>query len=90
MNVTCMQCHLFSKIRLTNGSALTQTFGVKEPLSAVRLYVDMNRTDGSDPFSFMTSFPRKVFSSTDMDTPLDALGKYTFLIEYILHKDSLG
>ncbi|GFR72421.1 UBX domain-containing protein 1 [Elysia marginata] len=62
------------QIRLTNGQALTQTFGAKEPLSAVRLYVEMNRTDAQGPFSLMTSFPRRVFSSSDMDMPLDSLG----------------
>ncbi|XP_059149688.1 UBX domain-containing protein 1-like [Physella acuta] len=66
------ECKL--QIRLTNGQALTQTFGAKEPLSAVRLYVEMNRTDAQGPFSLMTSFPRKVFSSADMDMPLDFLG----------------
>ncbi|CAL1537316.1 unnamed protein product [Lymnaea stagnalis] len=62
------------QIRLTNGQALTQTFGAKEPLSAVRLYIEMNRTDPQGPFSLMTSFPRKVFTSTDMEMPLDLLG----------------
>ena len=63
------------QIRLTNGQALTQTFGAKEPLSAVCLYVELNRTDGQTaPFSLMTSFPRKVFGPDDMDKPLDALG----------------
>lgn len=62
------------QIRLTNGSALTQTFGAKEPLSAVRLYVEMNRTDEPGPFSLMTSFPRKTFNTDDYDKPLDILG----------------
>ncbi|XP_005106367.1 UBX domain-containing protein 1-A [Aplysia californica] len=62
------------QIRLTNGQALTQTFGAKEPLSAVHLYVELNRTDPAGPFSLMTSFPRKVFSSEDMDKPLESLG----------------
>lgn len=62
------------QIRLTNGSALTYTFGAKEPLSAVRLYVEMNRTDEPGPFSLMTSFPRKVFTEDDFDKPLDVLG----------------
>ncbi|GFO50511.1 ubx domain-containing protein 1 [Plakobranchus ocellatus] len=62
------------QIRLTNGQALTQTFGAKEPLSAVRCYVEMNRTDAAGPFSLMTSFPRRVFSSVDMEMPLDSLG----------------
>jgi len=63
------------QIRLPDGSALTHTFGAKEPLSAVSLYVRLNRKDGSDvPFSLMTSFPRKVFNSSDLEKPLDSLG----------------
>ena len=64
-----------SQIRLTNGQALTQTFGSKEQLSAVRLYVEMNRTDGAGPFSLMTNFPKKIFSEDDYEKPLDLLGK---------------
>lgn len=66
------QCRL--QIRLTNGQALTQSFGSKEPLAAVRLYVEMNRTDGASPFVLMTTFPRKVFAGDDMDKPLSELG----------------
>lgn len=62
------------QIRLTNGENLKQTFGAKEPLSAVRLFVEMHRTDGKGPFSLMTTFPRKVFSPEDYDKPLDFLG----------------
>lgn len=63
------------QIRLTNGEALTQTFSAKEPLSAVRVYIEMNRTDPSGPFSLMTTHPRKVFNSDDYEKPLDLLGK---------------
>ena len=31
------------QIRQTNGQAIVHSFGVKEPLAAVRLYVEMNR-----------------------------------------------
>ncbi|XP_045473867.1 UBX domain-containing protein 1 [Harmonia axyridis] len=62
------------QIRLTNGSALTQTFQAKEPLSAVRLYVEMNRNDGEGPFNLMTNFPKKVFSPEDYEKPLETLG----------------
>lgn len=63
------------QIRLTNGAALRQKFGAKEPLSSVKLYVEMNRTDGDGPFSLMTSFPpKKVFAQEDYDKPLDLLG----------------
>jgi hypothetical protein len=62
------------QIRLPNGQSLTQTFSAKEQLAAVRLYVEMNRTDGAAPFSLMTSFPKKIFGENDMETPLDQLG----------------
>jgi hypothetical protein len=53
-----------------------QTFKAKEPLSAVRVYVQMNRSDGdkSAIVKFMTSFPRKIFSEEDYEKPLDTLG----------------
>jgi len=62
------------QIRLTNGSALTQTFGAKEPLSAVRLFVEINRTDEPGPFALRVPFPAKVFGVEDYDKPLDLLG----------------
>lgn len=62
------------QIRLTNGKTLTQSFGSKEQLSAVRLFVEMNRTDGEEPFILMTNFPKKVFTEEDYDVPLDVLG----------------
>lgn len=62
------------QIRLTNGQTLTQSFGSKEELAAVRLYIEMNRTDGSGPFTLMTSFPKKVFTEDDMEKPLYQLG----------------
>lgn len=61
--------------RLLPGKALTQSFGAKEPLSAVRLYIEMNRTDGDCPFKLMTSFPKRIFGEEDYDKPLDSLGK---------------
>ncbi|XP_018311056.1 UBX domain-containing protein 1 isoform X2 [Mycetomoellerius zeteki] len=62
------------QLRLTNGQTLTQSFGSKEQLSAVRLFIEMNRTDDNGPFQLMTTFPRKVFTDEDYDTPLDVLG----------------
>ncbi|XP_076296290.1 UBX domain-containing protein 1 [Lasioglossum baleicum] len=62
------------QIRLTNGQTLTQTFGSKEPLSAVRLFIEMNRTDETGPFCLMTNFPKKIFGEDDYDAPLDVLG----------------
>lgn len=62
------------QIRLTNGQALTQSFSAKEPLSAVRVFVQMNGSDTPDNFTFMTTFPRKVFTPEDFDKPISALG----------------
>ncbi|XP_050525096.1 UBX domain-containing protein 1-A-like isoform X2 [Daktulosphaira vitifoliae] len=62
------------QIRLTNGQTIVQTFNIKEMLAAVRVYVELNRTDGEAPFSLMTSFPRKVFTNEDYEKPLDQLG----------------
>lgn len=66
------ECRL--QIRLTNGQCITQKFNPKEQLAAVRLYVEMNRTDGAGPFSLMTNFPKKVFNEDDMDASLTTLG----------------
>ncbi|XP_033225199.1 UBX domain-containing protein 1 [Belonocnema kinseyi] len=62
------------QIRLTNGQTLMQSFGSKEQLSAVRLFIDMNRKDDIGPFNLMTNFPKKVFTEDDYETPLDVLG----------------
>lgn len=43
-------------------------------LAAVRVYIEVNRTDGDTPFSLMTSFPRKMFTNDDYEKPLDQLG----------------
>ena len=71
----CNSAHLHDyQIRLTNGQALTHVFGAKEQLAAVRLYIQLNRTDGEGAFTLMTSFPRKVFTDGDMEKPLSELG----------------
>ena len=60
---------------MPDGKALTQTFGAKEPLAAVRLFVSQNRPDDGTPFKLMMNFPKKVFSDDDMDKPLSTLGE---------------
>ncbi|XP_001945424.1 UBX domain-containing protein 1-like [Acyrthosiphon pisum] len=62
------------QIRLTNGQTIVQTFNVKETMAAVRVYIELNRSDGDAPFCLITSFPRKVFTSDDYEKPLDQLG----------------
>jgi hypothetical protein len=63
------------QIRLPSGKALVQSFGVNEPLAAVRLYVELNRDDGlTAPFNLMTAHPRKTFEADDYEIPLEAHG----------------
>lgn len=60
-----------------------QEFKAKESLSAVRLWVGLNRKDKDPPpqsFHFSTTFPRKTFSDEDMDKPLNILGEFHFYI----------
>ncbi|KAG5866223.1 hypothetical protein JTB14_033439 [Gonioctena quinquepunctata] len=62
------------QIRMPDGSGLIETFGAKEPLSAVRVYIQMHGGNTAGPFNLMTNFPKKVFLSDDYDKPLDSLG----------------
>ncbi|NP_001086224.1 UBX domain-containing protein 1-B isoform X1 [Xenopus laevis] len=67
------QCRI--QVRLLDGSALSQTFRAREQLAAVRLYVELNWPGGPpEPFSLLTSFPRRVFTEEDMEKPLQELG----------------
>lgn len=49
-------------------------------MAAVRVYIELNRSDGDAPFCLMTSFPRKVFTSDDYEKPLDELGNIRYLL----------
>ncbi|XP_060860003.1 UBX domain-containing protein 1-A-like [Metopolophium dirhodum] len=62
------------KICLTNGQTIVQTFNIKEIMAAVRVYIELNRSDGDAPFGLMTRFPRKVFTCDDYEKSLDQLG----------------
>ncbi|XP_055374803.1 UBX domain-containing protein 1 [Condylostylus longicornis] len=61
------------QIRLQDGGTLTETFGVKEQLSAIRTFIQVKQGDML-PFDLMTSFPRKVFTDDDYEKPLEVLG----------------
>jgi len=67
------ECKL--QIRQTNGQPIVHSFGAKESLAAVRLYVEMNRTDGvSGIVKLMTNFPKKVFTEDEYGNSLENLG----------------
>ncbi|XP_059055544.1 UBX domain-containing protein 1 [Achroia grisella] len=64
------------QIRLPDGKALAHTFGAKEQLAAVRLYLQMNAQEFAqeDSFKLMTTFPKKIFTTEDYEKPLELLG----------------
>jgi len=63
------------QIRLQDGQKLEQTFKAKEPLSAVRVFIQLNSPMlANNPIKLMTTFPRKVFSEEDYEKPLEVLG----------------
>ncbi|XP_023955165.2 UBX domain-containing protein 1 [Bicyclus anynana] len=64
------------QLRLPDGQSLSHTFGAKEQLSAVRLYLQMHNPEfaQNDSFKLMTTFPKKIFASDDYETPLETLG----------------
>jgi len=72
------------QIRLLDGKTLTHTFGAKEPLSAVRLFIELNRTDGSQPFDLAQNFPKRVFDDEQMEASLEVLGEVWKLIFKII------
>ncbi|KAJ2950180.1 hypothetical protein O0L34_g11538 [Tuta absoluta] len=64
------------QLRLPSGQALSHTFGAKEQLAAVRLYLQMNAQElaQEDGFKLMTTFPKKIFTIEDYEKPLELLG----------------
>lgn len=53
-------------------------FKAQEPLAAVRVYVQMNSSEGED-FTLLSPYPRRVYTDLDMEKPLRELGKNTLL-----------
>lgn len=70
------------QIRLQDGSTITEVFSVKEQLSAVRLFIQI-KTNNTEAFGLMTTFPRKVFTDDDYDKPLDVLGLVPSVVLYM-------
>ena len=62
------------QIRLTDGKSIVQAFKATEQLAAVRLWIEMNRTDGTGKFNLMQTFPRKIYDEDDMMRTLKDLG----------------
>ncbi|XP_013196678.2 UBX domain-containing protein 1 [Amyelois transitella] len=64
------------QLRLPDGKALAHTFGAKEQLAAVKLYLQMHAQEfaAEDSFKLMTTFPKKIFTNEDYEMPLELLG----------------
>ncbi|CAG0913021.1 unnamed protein product [Notodromas monacha] len=73
------------QLRLPNGSTLTGTFGAKETLASVRLFVANSTGNFRDPtkIGLMTNFPKRVFSSEDSDAPLYSLDLVPSAVLYV-------
>ena len=74
----CIVCFWFPlQIRCFGGQVLTQTFKPSDTLVDVNKYILMNRSgDNLLPYTLMTNFPKKTFSSDDMSKSLQELGKF--------------
>ncbi|XP_060070894.1 UBX domain-containing protein 1-like [Ylistrum balloti] len=68
---TYNDCQL--QIRLPGGDTMNHTFSAKEPLAAVRLYIEMNKPEFG-AFNLRQNFPPKVYQAEDYEKPLDQLG----------------
>ncbi|XP_041876924.1 UBX domain-containing protein 1 isoform X2 [Corvus kubaryi] len=95
------QCRI--QVRLPDGRALTQSFRAREPLAAVRLFVELHRdtagtgSTGSggngeprsppEPFSLRTAFPRRLFTEEDMEKPLQELGLVPSAVVIVAKKE---
>ncbi|XP_032533454.1 UBX domain-containing protein 1 isoform X1 [Chiroxiphia lanceolata] len=90
------------QVRLPDGRALTQRFRAREPLAAVRLFVELNRGTGStgstgstgeppqsppEPFSLRTAFPKRLFTEEDMEKPLQELGLVPSAVVIVAKKE---
>ena len=62
------------QVRLTDGKTIGHTFKAKEQLAAVRLWIEINRTDEHSQFSILQPFPRKQYTEDDMMRTLEDLG----------------
>lgn len=58
------------QIRLTNGENIRKDFNIEDPLTVVRDFVDIHRTDGNTNYSLAISYPRKIFNNEDMEKSL--------------------
>jgi UBX domain-containing protein 1/4 len=61
------------QVRLTDGKVMQHTFKAKEQLAAVRLWIELNRTDDKGNFNILQPFPRKQYTEEEMLMTLEML-----------------
>ena len=61
------------RIHLHGGQKLEHLFQSKEPLSAVRVFIQMNRPTTDETVKLMTKFPTNVFTEEDYEKTLEEL-----------------
>jgi len=61
------------QIRLSDGRIITQTFQAEDTMQSVYEFVRNNRKGGVGSFSLMTTFPRRVYETGDMNKTLKQL-----------------
>ncbi|XP_072776398.1 seipin isoform X3 [Taeniopygia guttata] len=91
--------HCRIQLRMPDGRALTQSFRAREPLAAVRLFVELQGGPGGlggsggvsggppEPFSLRTAFPRRLFTEDDMEKPLQELGLVPSAVVIVAKKE---
>lgn len=65
------------QVRMFDGSTLRSRFKTTSPLKTIRSWVDENRTDGSQPYTFkqvLTPSPNKTIDETEEDKSVGELG----------------
>lgn len=61
------------QVRQTDGKVIQHTFKAKEQLAAVRLWIELNRTDDKGNFNILQPFPRKQYTEEEMMMTLEML-----------------
>jgi len=73
-NSNSRSAHKYVGIRQTNGQIMTQTVTPNTTLREVHLFIDANRSDGSNPYKIFTTYPVRELTHEDLDKTIEQLG----------------
>ena len=75
LSITDIRTSPISQVQLSTGDLVAGTFGVNEPLSAVRLFVQINHVKEEGKEVVFSAFnPNKIFEEEEYDISLEELG----------------